>query len=66
MIADVRLADGSGFDLANEAAQGGRKALLVTGHPDAMRQLDALGLPYVAKPFRLDALAERIRRALAP
>jgi DNA-binding NtrC family response regulator len=66
VLADVRLTDGSGIDLANEAMQSGRKVLLVTGHPDVMRQLDALGLPYVAKPFRLEALEERTRRALAP
>jgi DNA-binding response OmpR family regulator len=66
VIADVRLPDGSGIDLASEAAQAGRKTLLVTGHPDVMRQLDALGLPYVAKPFQLDVLEARIRRALAP
>jgi DNA-binding response OmpR family regulator len=65
LVADVNLADGSGIDLADEARRSGMKVLLVTGHPDAMRRLDALGLPYMAKPFRLEALERRIRRALA-
>jgi DNA-binding response OmpR family regulator len=66
IVADVRLAGGSGLDLADEARRAGKKALLVTGHPDVMRQLDSLGLSYVAKPFRLDELEQRILRALGP
>jgi DNA-binding response OmpR family regulator len=55
LVADVRLPDGSGHDLAERALARGKKAVLITGHPDEMRR-SAPEIIYLRKPFLMRAL----------
>lgn len=64
LIADVGLPDGSGIDLADKILASGKKALLITGHADAMRVLAGRGLAYLRKPFRPSKLVQAVDRQL--
>jgi DNA-binding response OmpR family regulator len=66
VVANARLPDGSGIDLADKAMQQGAKAMIVTGHPDAMQVLAAQGRAFVRKPFRLDEMVREIERLVGP
>ena len=61
VIADVRMPDGSGYTLAEEAAGLGIKTIIITGHPDEMLLLDLRKVLHLRKPFRLNALMGLIR-----
>ena len=65
LISDVRLADGSGRQLAARAIQAGAKAILVSGHPDELHALDP-GVTGVLKPSRLDVIMSAIARQIGP
>jgi len=70
LFTDVRLPGGvSGRELADAArsAQPGLRVLLTTGYgPDILPDEDALeeGISFIAKPFELASLAEKIREIL--
>ena len=64
LIADVRLPDGSGHDLAQRALSRGTKAILISGHPDEMRQ--SPGIIYLHKPFLMRALLTALERHVGP
>jgi DNA-binding NtrC family response regulator len=57
--------DISGFELAESAANHDIASLLVTGHPDALAQLNGSGYPYLRKPFRLGDLTREVADILA-
>ena len=64
LVADVRLPDGSGHDLAQRALSRGTKAILISGHPDEMRQ--SPGIIYLRKPFLMRALLNALERHVGP
>lgn len=64
LIADVGLPDGSGIEVARRAEALGIPALLMTGHPGHMQELDAAHRIYLCKPFRLQHLKRQVRDLL--
>jgi DNA-binding response OmpR family regulator len=66
VVLDVRLPDGVALDLVGTLEARGVRALLITGHPDAMQVMEARGLDYLAKPFRIRELIDALGRAVAP
>jgi DNA-binding NtrC family response regulator len=62
VIADARLADGTGMDVADQATEKGTKALIITGYgfmyPD-LRRYD-----FLLKPVRPDELLDEVARLL--
>lgn len=66
MIADVRLPDGSGLDLAAKARDLGKPVILITGNGDVRQMLDERGITYLPKPFRLSEFAAAINGCLGP
>jgi DNA-binding response OmpR family regulator len=65
VICNVGLPDGSGRDIAALARAAGIKAVLTSGHPNALQALNAAGVEHLAKPFRIPTLIETIERQLA-
>lgn len=63
LISDVRLADGSGRQLAAPALAAGAKTILLSGHPDELQALEP-GMTGVLKPSRLDVIIAAIARQL--
>jgi DNA-binding response OmpR family regulator len=63
-VIDVVLPDGSGLAVAREAMRAGIVPLVVSGHPEECRRLEAAGMPCLVKPFRLAALEARIAALL--
>jgi DNA-binding response OmpR family regulator len=61
LVADVRLPDGSGHDLARRALARGQKAVLITGHPDEMRKAPP-EIIYLHKPFLMRALLDALEQ----
>lgn len=61
LVADVRLPDGSGHDLARRAVARGKKAVLITGHPDEMRRAPPEVI-YLRKPFLMRALLNALEQ----
>ena len=61
LVADVRLPDGSGHDLARRAVARGKKAVLITGHPDEMRKLPP-EIICLRKPFLMRALLSALEQ----
>ncbi len=61
LIANVLLADGDGYELAQAARRLGVPALLISGHPEVILEAEARGVPFLAKPFRLPQLDRVIR-----
>jgi len=44
------------LEFALHSTERGIPILVMTGHPDMIKRLDLLGLPYLRKPFHLDQL----------
>lgn len=65
LVADVRLPDGSGHDLARRALARGKKAVLITGHPDEMRKAPP-EIIYLRKPFLMRALLNALEQQVGP
>jgi DNA-binding response OmpR family regulator len=65
VVLDVRLPDGFALDLVGTLEARGARALLITGHPDAMQVMEARGLNYLAKPFRIRELIDALERTMA-
>jgi DNA-binding response OmpR family regulator len=59
-IIDVVLQDMSGVRLAKRALDRGVVPLIITGHHRSGEWLEQLGCPYLAKPFRIADLLQRI------
>jgi DNA-binding response OmpR family regulator len=64
VIADVGLPDGSGLDIAQEAAALRIPVLITTGHPSRMVELEDEQRAYLRKPFRVHELQQRIGQLL--
>jgi two-component system OmpR family response regulator len=65
LVVDALLPDGSGLELARDHATQGVRALVITGHPDAMMALNAAGWSYLMKPFKPGELIDRLQQLLA-
>src|SRR5258708_7001519 len=50
-VIDVGMPDIPGYELARRAVDVNIPTLLCTGHPDSLARLEAVGCPYLAKPF---------------
>ena len=61
LVADVRLPDGSGHDLARRALARGKKAILITGHPNEMRKAPP-EIIYLRKPFLMRSLLSALEQ----
>ena len=70
LISDYRLPDGLGSEVLAWARerQPDLPALVITGDtaPQRLRELDALGVPVLHKPFRPEHLKSLIERAVRP
>ena len=65
VVADMRLPDGSGAQLAEKARTHGVEALLTTGHPEEMQLMERRGIDHLRKPFRLRDFARLVNRRVA-
>lgn len=65
LVADVRLPDGTGHDLARRALARGTKAVLITGHPDEMGKAPP-EIIYLRKPFLMRALLNALEQHVGP
>lgn len=64
VIADVRLPDGYGHEIAAKAAELGIKTLLMSGHPDELQALIIGDVVHLAKPFTMDEFQQTIETHL--
>ncbi len=62
VIADARLADGTGMDVADRATEKGTKALIITGYGFAYPELRRYD--FLLKPLRPDELLNELARLL--
>jgi two-component system, OmpR family, response regulator QseB len=65
LIVDAMLPDGSALAKAVRWSARGHKTLLMTGLPQAMLDLEVLGLRYLRKPFRPDQVIDEVERLLS-
>jgi DNA-binding response OmpR family regulator len=56
MLADLILPGGSGLDLAAEARAQGLGAVVCSGHPTSIAQMQTQGIAHLVKPFSAEAL----------
>jgi CheY-like chemotaxis protein len=63
VLLDDRLPGGRGSSLCEPATRRGMKLLLMSGHPVSIAQLND-DVNFIAKPFRLPVLLERLERLL--
>ncbi len=66
VVANVRLPDGSGHDVASLASAAGTKTLLMSGHPDEIASLAVSGVEHLEKPFRVGDFIDMLKRHLGP
>ena len=70
VISNIRLPDGSGYDVAAKAGWLGIKTVLITGHPDEALALEVAQVTHLRKPLSADgthgADREPARRLIAP
>jgi DNA-binding response OmpR family regulator len=59
------LAEVSGIELAEIAANENTPALLLSGHPETNDKLKRFGYPYLAKPFTMNRLLAESRKVMA-
>jgi DNA-binding NtrC family response regulator len=64
VLSEVLLPDGSGFDLAEDAANCHVPLLLIPGHPDDQWACKDCGHPHIDKPFSMAALARALPMAI--
>jgi DNA-binding response OmpR family regulator len=61
MLTDLILPGGSGLDLAAEAKAQGLGAIVCSGHPTTIAQLQNQGVTHLVKPFSAEALETALR-----
>jgi two-component system OmpR family response regulator len=61
VILDMWLPDGDAMALAAQASAIGVRVVLMTGHPDAMKNADRLPYPCLHKPFKLSDIREVVQ-----
>ena len=64
VIADGKLADGTGMQIADRAVEQGARALIVTGYAFLLPQEELTRYPYLLKPVRPDELLREVRAEL--
>jgi two-component system response regulator HydG len=64
IVADGRLSDGTGMEIADRARENGLKTLIVTGYAFSMASGSLDGYEVLLKPVRPTELLEAITRAL--
>jgi two-component system OmpR family response regulator len=64
VIVDAILPDGSALPKAVRWSASGFKTIIVTGFPQAMIDMEALGLRYLRKPFKVDEMIGEVERLL--
>ena len=64
VIADARLPDGTGMDVANRVTEKGTKALIITGYAFSYPELRRY--EFLMKPVRPDELLNEVARLLGP
>ncbi len=62
VVADARLQDGTGMDVADRAAERGTKTLIITGYAFAYPELGRYD--FLLKPIRPDELLVEVERVL--
>lgn len=62
VIADVCLPDGSGHEVARNAAEAGIRTLLISAYPGELAIHRIVGVEFLAKPFRLERLIAAVNR----
>jgi signal transduction histidine kinase len=67
LLTDYAMPNMNGEALINSASnyQPGIRALLMTGHADALRKGGIAGVPLLEKPFKTEKLTERVSHALS-
>jgi DNA-binding response OmpR family regulator len=65
-LVDCVLPTASGFSLASHLKSHGVPVILMSGDGNSMRQLPAVGTPYLFKPFHLAELRSMIDELLRP
>lgn len=60
VLADGKLGDGNGFEIADLGARQGAKVLIITGYAMAFRKADLERYPYLMKPVRPAELVKAI------
>src|SRR5262249_4586643 len=65
VICDVLLPDGTGHEIRGYATTLGMRVVLMSGHPDEVRELTRNKVPHLAKPFAL-AEFEQVLRSVHP
>ncbi len=66
VVADVRLEDGSGFTVAEQAAAAGAKVLIITGYAFDLRREQISRYELLMKPVRPSELLAAVERVLPP
>jgi len=64
VIADVRLPDGTGHEVARNAAEAGIRTLLISAYPGELAIHRMVGVEFLAKPFRLERLIAAVNRRM--
>jgi DNA-binding response OmpR family regulator len=64
VIADGKLADGTGMQIADRAVEQGARALIVTGYAFLLPREELMRYPYLLKPVRPDELLREVRAEL--
>jgi two-component system CheB/CheR fusion protein len=60
VVSDIRLPDGSGYDVAATAQKFGIKTVLISGHPEDREALQTVSAVFLLKPFRISELQQTI------
>ena len=64
VIADLRLPDGSGYEVVQAATELGAKSIIMSGHPDELQALRIKRVAHLAKPFSIDEFEKTISQHL--
>src|SRR5690348_11583359 len=64
VIADARLPDGTGIDVADRASERGIKSLVMTGYAFSLAATASAGHEVLLKPLRPREITEAVERAL--
>jgi DNA-binding NtrC family response regulator len=64
VVADIRLPDGWGYQLLDDARAAGTKFIFMTGYIDELPSVRMTQTSYLLKPFSLDTLLGEVREQL--
>jgi CheY-like chemotaxis protein len=66
VLADGKLPDGTGFDVADIGTIQGAKALIITGHAMSFPERDLVRHPYLMKPVSPAEIVEAVQKLIGP